>query len=120
MTTTYMLPGEADPENIIRAVRRGVYCCSFSNGTVDISSGDYTFATEEAYLIEDGRVTAPIRATNLIGNGPDSLTRVSMVGNDLQISEGGWACGKHGHWVPVSFGLPTVLVDGITVGGTRQ
>lgn len=83
MTTTYMLPGEADPENIIRAVRRGVYCCSFSNG-------------------------------------PDSLTRVSMVGNDLQISEGGWACGKHGHWVPVSFGLPTVLVDGITVGGTRQ
>jgi TldD protein len=120
MTNTYMLPGEAEPEDIIRAVKRGIYCRGFSGGQVDISSGDYVFSTTEAYLIEEGRITAPLRATNLIGNGPDSLTRVTMVGNDLQLSEGGWNCGKSGQWAPVSLGLPTVLVDGITVGGTER
>lgn len=124
MTNTYMLAGESDPEEIIRSVKRGVYCVSFSGGQVDISSGDYVFGTGEAYLIEDGVVTAPIRTTNLIGNGPDSLTRVTMVGNDLVVGEYAGTCGKGGltgaQWKPVSLGLPTVLVDGITVGGTQQ
>ncbi|HET7036383.1 MAG TPA: metallopeptidase TldD-related protein [Thermomicrobiaceae bacterium] len=123
MTTTYTLAGETPPEEIIRAVDYGVYCVSFSGGQVDIASGDYTFATLEAYLIEHGRITAPIRTVNLIGNGPDSLTRVTLVGNDLQISEIAGMCGKGGkgaQWVPVGVGLPTVLVDGITVGGTKR
>lgn len=120
MTSTYMLAGESDPEEIIRSVKRGVYCVSFSGGQVNISSGDYVFGTMEAYLIEDGEITAPIKTTNLIGNGPDSLTRVTMVGNDLKIPEIGGLCGKEGQWAPVSLGLPTVLVDGITVGGTGQ
>lgn len=120
MTTTYMLPGEAQPDDVIRAVDRGIFCVSFSGGQVDISSGDYVFATDEAYLIEQGRLTAPLRTTNLIGNGPDSLMRVTMVGNDLRISDIGGTCGKSGQWAPVSLGLPTVLVDGITVGGTGQ
>ena len=124
MTNTYMLPGESDPEEIVRSVKRGVYCVNFSGGSVDISSGDYVFSTQEAYLIEDGRVTAPLRTTNLIGNGPDSLTRVTMVGDDLDIPEIAGTCGKGGltgvQWMPVSLGLPTVLVDGITVGGTGR
>ena len=120
MTSTYMLAGESDPEDIIRSVKRGVYCVSFSGGQVDINSGDYVFGTMEAYLIEDGKISAPLKTTNLIGNGPDSLTRVSMVGNDLKIPELGGQCGKGGQWAPVSLGLPTVLVDGITVGGTGQ
>lgn len=123
MTTTYMEPGEAGPEDVVAAVDRGIFCRSFSGGQVNISTGDYVFATEEAYLIEGGKVTAPIRTTNLIGNGPDSLNRVTMVGNDLELSDMGGMCGKgdvgSGQWVPVSLGLPTVLVDGITVGGTR-
>ncbi|HLI50247.1 MAG TPA: metallopeptidase TldD-related protein [Thermomicrobiaceae bacterium] len=120
MTTTYMLPGESDPDEIVRSVRRGIFCRTFSNGSVNISSGDYVFATREAFLIEDGRITAPIRTVNLIGNGPDSLSRVTMVGNDLRQSDGTWNCGKRGQSVPVSLGLPTVLIDGITVGGTRS
>lgn len=120
MTTTYMLPGKSDPDEIVRSVQRGIYCRAFSNGSVDISSGDYVFATREAFLIEDGRITAPIRSVNLIGNGPDSLSRVTMVGSDLQQSDGTWNCGKRGQWVPVSLGLPTILIDGITVGGTRS
>jgi TldD protein len=120
MTTTYLLPGEATPEEIIRSVDRGIYCRRFGDGQVNISNGDYVFSTTEAYLIEGGRVTAPLRRTNLIGNGPDSLGRVTMVGNDLQLSPGTWNCGKGVQSVPVSFGLPTVLVDGITVGGTQR
>ena len=119
MTTTFLRAGDTPPDEIVRAVKRGVYCVSFGGGQVDIANGDFVFNTMEAYLIEDGRVTAPIRATNLIGNGPDSMTRVSMVGNDLTIDEMGGLCGKSGQWVPVNDGLPTVLVDGITVGGTR-
>jgi TldD protein len=119
MTTTFLRAGETPPEEIVRAVKRGVYCVSFGGGQVDIANGDFVFNTMEAYLIEDGNVTAPIRATNLIGNGPDSMTRVTMVGNDLGIDEMGGHCGKNGQMVPVNDGLPTVLVDGITVGGTR-
>ena len=120
MTTTFLLAGDSTPDEIVRAVDRGIYCCSFSGGQVNISTGDYVFSTEEAYLIEGGRVTAPIRTTNLIGNGPDSLTRVTMVGHDLGLDQGAGMCGKNGQFVPVSDGLPTVLVDGITVGGTAQ
>ena len=118
MTTTFMLAGDATPEEIVRSVQRGVYCVGFSNGQVNISNGDYVFATSEAYLIEGGRVTAPIRTTNLIGNGPDSLTRVTMVGNDLEIDDSGGYCGKNWQVALVNLGLPTTLVDGITVGGT--
>ena len=119
MTTTFLRPGETPPDDIVRAVKRGIYCVSFGGGQVDIANGDYVFDTREAYLIEDGRVTAPIRATNLIGNGPDSMTRVTMVGNDLAIDEMAGLCGKNGQALPVNLGLPTVLIDGITVGGTE-
>ena len=119
MTTTFMLAGDDDPEDIVRAVRFGVYCRSFGNGEVNIANGDYVFSTEEAYLIEDGRITAPIRTTNLIGNGPDSMARVKMVGGDLRIGGMAGMCGKNWQSLPVSMGLPTTLVDGITVGGTR-
>lgn len=120
MTTTFMRAGETPPEEIVRSVKRGVYCVSFDGGQVDIANGDYVFSTMEAYLIEDGRVTAPLRTTNLIGNGPDSMTRVTLIGNDLAIDEAGGLCGKGWQSVPVNLGLPTVLVDGITVGGTKQ
>ncbi|MDP9374271.1 MAG: metallopeptidase TldD-related protein, partial [Chloroflexota bacterium] len=120
MTSTFMLPGDAAPEEIIGSVRRGIYCVRFSGGQVNISNGDYVFSSTESYLIEDGRVTAPLRAINLIGNGPDSMTRVTMVGDDLRLSEGVWNCGKNGQWAPVNLGLPTILVDGITVGGTGR
>ena len=120
MTTTFLLAGDSTPDEIVRAVDRGIYCCSFSGGQVNISTGDYVFSTEEAYLIEGGRVTAPIRTTNLIGNGPDSMTRVTMVGTDLAIEEMGGMCGKGWQSVPVNDGVPTLLVDGITVGGTRS
>jgi TldD protein len=119
MMTTYLMPGDSTPEEIVGAVDRGIFCRSFSGGQVDIASGDYVFSTEEAYLIEGGRITAPIRTVNLIGNGPDSLTRVTMVGNDLAYDETPGMCGKGGQSVPTSDGLPTILVDGITVGGTR-
>lgn len=118
MTTTFLRNGETPPEEMVRAVDRGVYCVSFDGGQVDIANGDYVFSTNEAYLIEDGRITAPIRHVNLIGNGPDSMTRVTMVGNDLAIDEVGGFCGKNGQWVPVNAGTPTILIDGITVGGT--
>lgn len=120
MTTTFMRAGETPPDEIVRSVKRGVYCVSFDGGQVDIANGDYVFSTMEAYLIEDGKVTAPLRTTNLIGNGPDSMTRVTMVGNDLAIDEMGGLCGKADQSIPVNLGLPTVLVDGITVGGTSQ
>lgn len=119
MTTTFLRAGETPPDEIVRSVKRGVYCVTFSGGQVNIANGDFVFSTEEAYLIEDGRVTAPIRSTNLIGNGPDSMNRVTMVGSDLEIETMGGLCGKNGQSVPVNDGQPTILVDGITVGGTR-
>jgi TldD protein len=119
MTNTLMLAGESNPEDIIRAVERGIYCVSFSGGQVNISNGDFVFAVTEAYLIEHGRVAAPIRNLNLIGNGPDVLSKVTMVGSDYRLSDGRWTCGKDGQSVPVGVGLPTVLISGMTVGGTR-
>ncbi len=118
MTNTYMLAGESDPEEIIRSVKKGIYCVSFGGGQVDITSGKFVFSASEAYLIEDGRITAPVKGATLIGNGPEVLTRVSMVGNDLALDSGVGTCGKDGQSVPVGVGQPTLKIDEITVGGT--
>jgi TldD protein len=118
MTNTFMLAGESDPGEIIRSVKSGLYAVSFGGGQVDITNGKFVFSASEAYLIEDGRVTAPVKGATLIGNGPDVLTRVSMVGNDLKLDEGIGVCGKDGQSVPVGVGLPTIRIDGLTVGGT--
>jgi TldD protein len=119
MTNTFMLAGQDDPEEIIRSVPRGLYAVNFGGGQVDITSGKFVFSASEAYLIEDGRVTAPVKGATLIGNGPEALTRISRVGNDLQLDEGVGTCGKDGQSVPVGVGLPTIRIDGITVGGTQ-
>jgi TldD protein len=119
MTNTFMLPGSDDPEDIIRSVPRGLYAVAFGGGQVDITSGKFVFSASEAYLIEDGRVTAPVKGATLIGSGPDVLTRVTRVGYDLAMDEGIGTCGKDGQSVPVGVGLPTIRVDGITVGGTE-
>jgi TldD protein len=118
MTNTYMLGGESDPEDIIKSVNKGIYCVAFSGGQVNISNGDFVFSVTEGYMIEDGKVTAPIRNVNLIGNGPDVLTKVTAVGHDFALSDGRWTCGKDGQSVPVGVGIPTTLVSGMTVGGT--
>lgn len=119
MTNTFMLPGQSDPEEIIRSVDRGVYAVNFGGGSVDITSGRFVFSATEAYLIENGQVTAPIRGATLIGNGPDVMNRVSMVGNDLMLDDGVGVCGKDGQSVPVGVGQPTLKVDEIVVGGTQ-
>ena len=113
-----MLPGPHDPQEIIRSVKNGLYAVNFGGGQVDITNGKFVFSASEAYLIEDGKVTRPVRGASLIGNGPDVLTRVSMVGNDLKLDEGVGTCGKEGQSVPVGVGQPTLRIDGITVGGT--
>ena len=118
MTNTFMVAGEDDPEEIIRSVRHGLYAVAFGGGQVDITSGKFVFSASEAYLIEEGRVTAPVRGATLIGNGPDALTRVSRVGRDLALDEGIGTCGKDGQSVPVGVGMPTVRIDAMTVGGT--
>ena len=120
MTNTYMLSGEDAPEDIIRSVQRGVYAVNFGGGQVDITNGKFVFSASEAYLIEDGKVTSPLRNATLIGNGPDALTKVSMVGNDLALDEGVGTCGKDGQSVPVSVGIPTLKLDRMTVGGTAR
>ena len=119
MTNTFMLAGEEAPEDIIRSVKSGLYAVAFGGGQVDITSGKFVFSASEAYLIEDGRIGAPVKGATLIGNGPDALTRVMRVGHDLQLDEGIGTCGKDGQSVPVGVGLPTVRIDGMTVGGTR-
>ena len=119
MTNTYMLAGPHDPDEIIRSVKKGLYAVNFGGGQVDITSGKFVFSASEAYLIEDGKVTAPVKGATLIGNGPDVLTRVSMVGNDLELDEGVGVCGKEGQSVPVGVGQPTLKVDALTVGGTN-
>jgi TldD protein len=119
MTNTYLLAGKDSPEDIIRSVRRGVYARRFSGGQVNISNGDFVFALTESYLIEDGKLTAPLRDVNLIGNGPEVLTQVTAVGADFQLSDGMWTCGKDGQSVPVGVGTPTVKIAAITVGGTE-
>ena len=118
MTNTFMLAGEEDPEDIIRSVKDGLYAVSFGGGQVDITSGKFVFSANEAYRIEDGRITHPVRDATLIGNGPDVLTRVSRVGTDLALDDGIGTCGKDGQGVPVGVGLPTIRVDQIVVGGT--
>jgi TldD protein len=118
MTNTFMLAGDSDPEEILRSVDRGLYAVSFGGGQVDITSGKFVFSASEAYLIESGKVTSPVKGATLIGNGPDVLTRISMVGNDLALDPGIGTCGKDGQSVPVGVGLPTVRIDGLTVGGT--
>jgi len=118
MTNTYMLAGEDAPEDIIRSVKRGLYAVNFGGGSVDITSGKFVFSASEAYLIEDGKITAPVRDATLIGNGPEALKYVSMVGNDLELDEGVGTCGKEGQSVPVGVGMPTVKLDKMTVGGT--
>jgi TldD protein len=120
MTNTYMLAGENDPQDIIRSVKHGIYAVNFGGGQVDITNGKFVFAASEAYMIEDGQVTAPIKGATLIGNGPDVLTRVSMVGNDLKLDEGVGTCGKDGQAVPVGVGIPTIKIDRLTVGGTAR
>jgi TldD protein len=118
MTNTYMLPGQSDPEEIIRSVKKGLYARNFGGGQVDITSGKFVFSASEAYLIEDGKITRPVKGATLIGNGPDVLTKVSMVGNDMQLDSGVGTCGKDGQSVPVGVGQPTLKIDGMTVGGT--
>ena len=118
MTNTFMLAGQDDPADIIRSVDRGLYAVSFGGGQVDITNGKFVFSASEAYLIENGRVTRPVKGATLIGNGPDALTRVSRVGHDLALDEGIGTCGKDGQSVPVGVGLPTIRLDDMTVGGT--
>jgi TldD protein len=119
MTNTFMLAGRDDPEEIVRSVPRGLYAVSFGGGQVDITSGKFVFSASEAYKIEDGRIGAPVKGATLIGNGPDVLLRVSRIGHDLALDQGVGTCGKDGQSVPVGVGLPTVRVDGLTVGGTE-
>jgi TldD protein len=118
MTNTYMLPGQHNPEEIIKSVKKGLYAKNFGGGQVDITSGKFVFSTSEAYLIEDGKITRPVKGATLIGNGPDVLTKVSMVGTDLALDSGVGTCGKEGQSVPVGVGQPTLKIDGLTVGGT--
>src|SRR5438874_240038 len=119
MTNTFMLPGQSDPHDIIRSVKHGLYAVSFGGGQVDITNGKFVFSTSEAYLIEDGKVTRPVKGATLIGSGPEILKKVSLVGNDMRLDEGIGTCGKDGQSVPVGVGLPTIKVDEITVGGTE-
>ena len=120
MTNTVMLAGDKAPEEIIASVKKGLYAANFGGGQVDITSGKFVFSTSEAYLIEDGKITAPVKGATLIGNGPDVLTRVSLIGNDLAIDPGVGTCGKEGQSVPVGVGQPTLRIDGLTVGGTGE
>ena len=120
MTNTSLLAGPHDPEEIIASVKRGVFAKRFSGGQVNISNGDFVFSLTESYLIEDGKITAPLKGVNLIGNGPDVLREVSMLGTDFERSDGIWTCGKDGQSVPVGVGTPTVKIDRITVGGTQR
>jgi TldD protein len=119
MTNTYMLPGKYDPEEIIGSVDRGIYAPNFGGGQVDITSGKFVFSASEAYMIEKGKITTPIKGAMLIGSGPDVLTRVSMVGHDLALDPGIGVCGKDGQSVPVGVGQPTLKIDSLTVGGTQ-
>jgi len=118
MTNTFMLAGDSAPEDIIRSTSRGLYCANFGGGQVDITSGNFVFAASESYLIEDGRITRPVRGAMLTGNGPEALRHVSMVGHDLKLDEGVGICGKEGQSVPVGVGIPTIKIDRMTVGGT--
>ena len=120
MRATYMTAGERDPQEIISSVKRGIYASSFTNGSVMIGAGDFSFYIKTGYLIEDGQLTQPIKDTNIIGNGPEVLRQTDMVGSDFQMDDGNWVCGKDGQSVPVSLGMPTVRVKSITIGGVNE
>jgi TldD protein len=119
MTNTYMLAGESSPEDIIKSVKKGIYAPNFAGGQVDITSGKFVFTSSEAYLIEDGEITSPVKGATLIGNGPEAMKRISMVGNDLKFDAGVGVCGKDGQSIPVGVGQPTLKVDEMTIGGTQ-
>jgi TldD protein len=118
MTNTYMLAGKEAPEDIIKSVKNGLYAVQFGGGQVDITSGKFVFSCTEAYLIENGKVTAPVKGASLIGNGPDILTQVSAIGSDMKLDPGIGTCGKEGQGVPVGVGQPTLKIEAMTVGGT--
>ena len=119
MTNTYMLAGDASHEDIISSVKRGIYTAHLGGGQVDITSGKFVFSASEAYLIENGKITSPLKGVTLIGNGSDCLTKIRAVGNDLSLDDGVGTCGKAGQSVPVGVGQPTLLIDAMTVGGTQ-
>jgi len=118
MTNTYMLPGEHDKNEIISSLDRGIYAVSFSGGQVDITSGKFAFVASEAYLVEKGKIVKPVKGATIIGDGPTALTKISMVGNDLELDLGVGICGKEGQSIPVGVGQPTLRINGLTVGGT--
>jgi TldD protein len=118
MTNTYMLAGDKDPQEIIASVKNGLYAVNFGGGQVDITNGKFVFSASEAYAIENGKIGYPVKGATLIGNGPDALTRVSMIGNDMALDTGVGTCGKEGQSVPVGVGQPTMRIDALTVGGT--
>ena len=118
MTNTYMLNGKSSPEDIISSVKHGLYAVNFGGGQVDITSGKFVFSAAEAYMIENGKISYPVKGATLIGNGPDVLKRVAMIGNDMSLDPGIGTCGKEGQSVPVGVGQPTLRIDGLTVGGT--
>jgi TldD protein len=118
MTNTYMLNGDKNPEEIIASVKHGLYAVNFGGGQVDITSGKFVFSAAEAYMIENGKISYPVKGATLIGNGPDILTQVSMIGNDMTLDPGVGTCGKEGQSVPVGVGQPTLCIEGLTVGGT--
>jgi TldD protein len=119
MTNTYMLAGNSDPADIIKKVSNGLYAVNFAGGQVDITSGKFVFEASEAYLIKNGKITEPVKGATLIGNGPEVLQKVTMVGNDLQLDPGIGTCGKDGQYVPVGVGQPTLLINELTIGGTK-
>jgi TldD protein len=119
MTNTFMLAGNTTFEEMVSTVKNGVFAKSFSDGQVDVASGKFVFSASEAYIIENGKITAPIKGAMLIGDGPSILKKISMVGNDLSLDEGVGTCGKDGQWVPVGVGQPSLLIDKITVGGSN-
>ncbi|HET8747139.1 MAG TPA: metallopeptidase TldD-related protein, partial [Ramlibacter sp.] len=118
MTNTYMLGGDKAPEEIVASIEKGLYATNFGGGQVDITSGKFVFSASEAYWVENGRILYPVKGATIVGNGPDALTRVSMIGNDMRLDTGVGTCGKEGQSVPVGVGQPTLRIDGLTVGGT--
>jgi TldD protein len=118
MTNTYMLAGDKHPEEIVASIKKGLYATNFGGGQVDITSGKFVFSASQAYWVENGKIQYPVKGATLVGNGPDALTRVSMIGNDMALDPGVGTCGKEGQSVPVGVGQPTLRIDGLTVGGT--
>jgi len=118
MTNTYMLAGDKAPEEIVASIERGLYATNFGGGQVDITSGKFVFSASEAYWVEKGKILYPVKGATIVGNGPDALTRVTMIGDDMRLDSGVGTCGKDGQSVPVGVGQPTLRIDGLTVGGT--